>query len=93
MGKLRDLLQGLNVWGPEIIVFIGEFLSPEGRSQGFMRFKECFDNLISLMKELNCDAIMKESSWYFIPSLNDSAICKLMPTFKLPDYLLGALKG
>lgn len=84
---------GINDMGPEVIVLIGDFISAEKRSEGFSKFKETMEFLLQVIKEKQLTFLQEQTQWILIPSLNDAAMCKLMPTFKLADYLVSSIRG
>ena len=48
---LEKLLCGVETMGPEAIVLVGEFLSPESRCEGYQKLKESLDFLLYVVRE------------------------------------------
>jgi hypothetical protein len=94
VGYLKTLLMGLEEMRPEVIVFIGSFVSQENtESESVENFKMYFEQIGTIVRENELVCIRDLSQWVLMPSLEDPGIIKVMPSFKLSDCLFSGMKG
>jgi hypothetical protein len=91
---LKTMLIGLDGMRPEVIVMIGNFVSPTNRElQTFDKIKSYFDEIVNIIKENELHCLRDLTQWIFMPSIGDPGIMKVMPTFKISDFLVSGIKG
>lgn len=94
MQAMKTMLIGLDGMRPEVIVMIGNFISSQNSEmQTYDKFKSYFDEIVAIIKENELNCLRELTQWVFMPSLSDPGICKVMPSFKLSEYLFSGIKG
>ena len=83
----------MNQMGPEVIVILGEFVSPETACEGFAKLKESLEFILQILIDYKLDYLREMTQWVLVPSLNEQGVCKIMPAFKMSDYLISGMKG
>lgn len=85
---------GLEDMRPEVIVMVGDFISQENiETESFDKFKYYFEQIGTIVRENGLVCLRDLTQWIIMPSPNDPGIIKVMPNFKLSEYLITGMKG
>ena len=88
------MLKGLESMRPEVIVFIGEFVSEESSVNDTVeRIQGYFEIIGQTIRDHKLDCLKDLTTWMLIPSLNDPGMLKIFPMVKLSENLIQLMKG
>ena len=91
---LNELFTGLELMMPEMVVIIGEFTSQEAQdSDNYNLLRANFDNIGKLIRDKDLHCLREKTSWVIMPSTSDAGVMKIMPSFKMSDFLLEGFRG
>ena len=95
LGGMKGLLDGLNQMRPEVIVLMGDYMSQESTSSQlpFDQMKLYFDQLGNIIRDQNLECLRDLTQWIIMPSVADIGVVKVMPTFKISEYMIQGFKG